>query len=684
MAINLTEQLKRIWRSRPDIDEDALRNARASGRDEITPLLEEARRSIRADGGPVTWRVLRNVERQLVLEDMIDGDDPERRELRVSLSTLRDGQSGARFRQFEDSDDWASALARAWAYDRITSLDSAINIDALAHRERALAGSVRALRAEGFGLRLQDGAIGSVEEISAIASALVQRAEGIHGTFRSLVFSLLDATYDASADHHMLGRRYPQGIEPMMPPTPFGYLYQLSVGMLRFNDGSPSSSARDEVHAVVALLTALATILDVVPYHWAEMMYSSVDDIEFVLADVALYDAAYVLKEMIPSHAIAMLDGLFAWADGHAVDSSVASMKAVMRAAYILAGRANGPVRLSVEGIAASAEITDSDAKAALELLSQDSDAVNDGLISPIDSPTAKAHAMFRPFVKIDDGFVMPQRLMCGGPAYEAIYAFLRGRMEVGEVDRLIGDALESLVKDLLRGCGLHVGSGDYIVGNENGQCDAVALTDRLIVFFECKKKSLTRRAMAGARLATLLDVQGALLQPHAQLARHECLLTRQSELRLSDGTVIVLGGRRIVKVAVTVVDFGTLADVNVQNNMLRNLMGAGLKLPPDASKAERKGACELELCAASLRASFEEMVARDAAFAKARNFNALTWSLPVLMTRLDGAKDPEEFERRMTLGAHMTFASGDQIEEYHRAVRLSDVAAQTGAPSPS
>jgi hypothetical protein len=112
--------------------------------------------------------------------------------------------------------------------------------------------------------------------------------------------------------------------------------------------------------------------------------------------------------------------------------------------------------------------------------------------------------------------------------------------------------------------------------------------------------------------------------------------------------------------------------------------MAAGLKLPADASNAERKGASELEQCAASLRASFEEMVARDAAFAKARNFNALTWSLPVLMTRLDGAKDSREFERRMTLGAHMTFASGDQIEEYHRAGRLSDVAAQTGAPSPS
>ncbi|MGH9917022.1 MAG: hypothetical protein ACRD63_17245, partial [Pyrinomonadaceae bacterium] len=91
-----------------------------------------------------------------------------------------------------------------------------------------------------------------------------------------------------------------------------------------------------------------------------------------------------------------------------------------------------------------------------------------------------------------------------------------------------------------------------------------VVETASKIIFFEVKKKPLTRAARSGDDINILGDMAKGLLSSQLQALGHEALLRKHSKLTLlRDGveTELALDGREIFRVSVVFLDFGSIQD---------------------------------------------------------------------------------------------------------------------------
>ena len=132
-----------------------------------------------------------------------------------------------------------------------------------------------------------------------------------------------------------------------------------------------------------------------------------------------------------------------------------------------------------------------------------------------------------------------------------------------------MGTAIERVVADALRAHNLNVtiqGSKysmpDPLTGsNQDGECDVVVESPEFIVFLETKKKPHRRLSATGNALANLIDLSGSLFDAQAQLARHERILLHHGHIQFEDGRRFNMNGRSIERIALTLLDYGSLQD---------------------------------------------------------------------------------------------------------------------------
>jgi hypothetical protein len=672
---SLTEHIIALWNTTPSIDEGPYRASWRDGRDEVTAVFQEAAEGLRTlELGHPRWQI-RDVIRQLDI-DLLSGAD-----VRDLLNALLKLTLNADRRAFKNvvthEGDWRAALSAARLYNCFFTALSEMDRSLFTQREQVVVRALQETRAAGIYLTVRDGRIGTVEEYSSAAQQIATRIAQGASAFRTLFYRLINQHYDAQADHYMLGRQYAvAGGLPKAPAVPFGWMYQAILGNpLAWTFSDPTPEELGVAAETATLMRDLAATFDAEPHHMLQLGFNEASAIHFDLASYVFYDNTFMLKQLTPSQTLALLDGMFGWVRTDECTVNLDDALAVLRAVYDGAAGHNVPVVFSSQDIATRSGLATRAVEDSLDFLSKPVGEVNRDFISPLfsDDEGLTADAMFTPFLMNEDSYIMPSRLCSGPPAYEAIYAKLRdafGPRGKDRLDSVLGRAFEDFTRDILRRANLAVKAGMYNTGQETGECDAVVETPNYVVFIECKKKGLTRKTLGGSSEQIMYDLAGAIVAPHAQLAQHEAVLSRQKSLRLVDSAgseaVVTLAERRIVKVALTLLDLGVLSDSLVNNSLLNVVRGATWQLPTNATRQQRKTAAEFDSDASKLQRYHEEMVARSEENFRTWRSNTATWSTPLLMVLCHDILGSEQFERRLTTALHLASSCGDRVQEFY------------------
>jgi hypothetical protein len=392
------------------------------------------------------------------------------------------------------------------------------------------------------------------------------------------------------------------------------------------------------------------------------------------LRDLALYDTLFRTPQLRPSDVERLARGMLDFVDASAQTRGGWSLdQALSVIAYILdpIHGARGPVILCERDICKTlTDIPKAVVRTILEeVLCHPSTGPNQFFSRATDAPTLSDSRLgitfwSRPLLKLGARYVLFDRSVCAPACLEALLTALR--FERKRLDDDIGRAVERFVEREFAAHGVPTASGDYDHNKEHGECDLVADTPDTLVFFELKKKALTRRARAGMDASLLLDLAGSLLQAHAQAGWHEIRLRQAGSLKLDRGgstTTLNLNGRGIEKVALSMLDYGSFQDRIVLKHFLEATMNAAFH-PNDTGLSKKFD--EINASLAEIR---DQIALRYPEQAQINQpfFECWFVSVPQLLVLLDGVHDAAGFRAALWTCRHLTTGAADLYYELSR-----------------
>ncbi len=542
------------------------------------------------------------------------------------------------------------------------------------------------LRDVGFAIWLEPGRL-SLEEPAE--TALVAAIEDLVATMGGInvarrIFEAISPYYDTDQQRYHVVRRVSM-TEGVLPQMPWGYLIQLAAKHAQGR--KPYVNTDFQWHKLCSLSQAFAAVIDVQPY--APTFFGVMDAIALVpyLQEMAIYDTLFRIPQMRPTDVAKVARGMFNWLDMSAPTKAGWSIDQVLEIIGYLLGPvrdARGPVfvdeasiRRACPGIPREivTQILD-------EVLSHPLAGANRNFSRPTDAPVPEnpnlkdvGHDFFlRPLLRHSGRqFILLDRSVCAPACLEALLTPLR--LVMRGLDDKVGLAVERFLEAEFASHGVTLGGGKYDAGGEHGECDLVIEVPETVIFFEMKKKTLTRRARAGSDAHLLLDLAGSLLVAQAQAGWHEVRLRRDGHLDLErDGitTRLELNGREVERVAVSLFDFGSFQDRILLKQFLEAAMAA--RFTPTVAGLRKK----FDEINEALTSIHEQAIALHPGQDEIRQpfFNCWFLSVPQLLVLLDGVTDGAGFKAALWSCRHVVTGSSDFYFDLSYMQRLKKEAA--------
>jgi hypothetical protein len=186
-----------------------------------------------------------------------------------------------------------------------------------------------------------------------------------------------------------------------------------------------------------------------------------------------------------------------------------------------------------------------------------------------------------------------------------------------GEIHGKLGTKTEDFIRNEFLARGIQYKSGYY--GNpqkreSRNEIDILVEASDTLIFFEVKKKSLTRIAKSGNKSDLLIDLLKSLLASQIQINKHEIYIRKNKHIKLDNYSICELKGRNIARVSVTLLDFGGFQDRTIIIDFLTNMLNAQLKLDgiENLSTKDAKDLKKLQDKLPEFQKQFNELVKLD------------------------------------------------------------------------
>ncbi|ANL30112.1 hypothetical protein G9X64_32625 [Rhizobium sophorae] len=483
---------------------------------------------------------------------------------------------------------------------------------------------------------------------------------------RTKAFSFLEGLarrlYDYEFDQVLYSRNPKQ--HPRESSVPFGFLWQLTARV----EGLTSIVAdhNDVLHQAVALARDLVALTGIESYGQFWALSVSTRDIDQWLADATLHDHLFSLQQWTPfitpiflrsffgTDQDSRLRGQLGWGVEDAATASEALIREVATSPGVLTESALESV-LPAETVSAL-----------LRDLTHQAPTPNNNYVSPFSAP--EADLMFKPFCRAGstaDVFI-PTRSAFGPACYEAVAAGLRKVLTKDEIGALTGEGLERTTGAILKFRDVHptIEAKSYQMAGADGECDLVLEDDNTIIFIECKAKPITRTAMSGnAADAILLYLEG-IVASQAQALQHQSMLESHGRIVFEDGFVLEHRARKIIRLSMTLFDYGTLQDRFVFAQLSAALTDSELVAKdPSAKKRVKKANETLEKLRKTLAIAnnLNDDVSRQIWI---RSLPTASLSIGQLAALLVEQNDVAKLARVLSRPA--SFATGSVLKEYH------------------
>jgi hypothetical protein len=644
----------------------------------LSERLQTAISNLREPDGALSWALFKSIEKQLLIDHVVMGLDAN-----DALSTTRAlyGAFGTQsFKGLENTTAWLEALVAATQFNRTWPDVYGLPLDRMRFlygRQLHVGECIRRLREAGYTLAFEDGHPSDLRQLRAIEEDLADRLSAQAELHRRALHTELDSRYDSQFERYDFVRRLNGGgLEKSDGAAPIGFLYRVVSSALNGITRGPIQATDSDLARMREtwdLYRAYAGVWDVEQWTIQESMFLDTPEVVREICERVLYEHNFAPRQQRPSITLEVLDLLFTPFER---DDLIAKLPFTPKAFQAVArelltpSSGSGASAFTTDSIAALTGLGRDMAKTILDALSYPAGSRHPRDVSFFD--ISSGGALYSPLITFaNDEYVLLDRYISGPAFYEAAaHAY---RQVLGKrFDDLMGkEGLEEAVRTTLRSHGLNVTHGKYCGPNQS-ECDAVVETPGFVILIEAKKKGLTRRTLAGDPLTTLFDFSESLLAAHAQLAQHELALLKTGKLDFYHGQRVSLDGRSIQRVAITLLDLGSLSDKVIVGNLIEALRGTKLRDDLTLTGHQLKSKVAFEKCTSKLLESFSEIVAAHPNYEIINKFGIRSFSLSQLLELLKDVKNSIQFEANLTVDSHISFGVGDWLAEYHVMKRVS------------
>jgi hypothetical protein len=589
--------------------------------------------------------------------------------LRVAL-LLRQVLNGKRGNSPSQKSDWTRAVQLASIY----ASGSYVGLPASEQwrsdvRVSTLSEAIRELRSRGYAIYLLPN--GDIEIPESDSGKLV---EDIERLAQSLGCAVASSAAQSMGKHlssitgrFNIGRTGHTVDIDAKPQVPLAYLYQLG---LRYSSNATTVSNPEAAYAdLVCLVTCATTLLDTYIGVF-EQLHLRACDFMATLQKSLVYDSVFLVAQAKPAHAREFIEWMLSQeALSNLRDSDGRTSASVLAVALMLLTKCERGNQYDFIAIRAedAAYASGLDLRPANDLLldvfSHQAGANQKLTYPPRDNDV---DAAFRPLVPTHQGIALQPSPLAARAVVNATLDWCRSNGKASNFDeKVVGPLFERFVREALRKRNVDVFEGKYQFGSAQGQCDAVVVCDKSVVFFELKSKLVSRAARSGDDVKALVDLSQALVKPQKQAMERHAFLLENGVMTLSsdDGnsSTVTKGDREVLKLSVTRGELNSLHDRPFLQHFFR--VGCTSKFSTTDPK-QQKSLEDLNNLFAKFNIAAKRAGEGDL---NARFPFARCWSLSVfqLLTILERTTDNDSFDRELQRTRRMMTPRRDFYAEY-------------------
>lgn len=197
------------------------------------------------------------------------------------------------------------------------------------------------------------------------------------------------------------------------------------------------------------------------------------------------------------------------------------------------------------------------------------------------------------PIIDYNDNYLLINKAFCAWKFYNFIADINKNEKFIK-----IGTNIENIVKErLTKLANCIIYSGTYKnIKKEEAECDAVYSDDKYIIFFETKKKTISKDSLFGKNKSLLLyDLSAMIVNSQSQAFQHEYDLRNDGKIVFKNGETLIYHRQKIYRVSITLFDLNFFNDHAVTMSLIKYLRDRSFrfideeKLTPEQKKEALK-----------------------------------------------------------------------------------------------
>lgn len=441
---------------------------------------------------------------------------------------------------------------------------------------------------------------------------------------------------------------------------PINYLLNLS---LKYTGYETTKTDTNGIYGdILSDAQNLMVFNDVQPYSVFQTIFISFDAFIEYIQEIALFDSIFMPNQLRPFDVPRILKALF-----ECVPSELRSnfdmeliLDVIERIIELSKNNYTASIFFDSKALNLEEKYDLDSIEKTLVMLSHPEGSVNNDFYLP--EQYENVDFGFKPLIKRNEIYILLNLSWCSPAFYEALAMYLRdlyGNWSKLQTD--LGYGLETFVKNELKIKGISYSSGNYDMPL-SGECDVVIESEDTIVFLELKTKPLTRKSRSGENIPLVIDITKSLLASQTQLGRHENTIREYGFIELENNQRIEFENRRILRISLSLLDFGGFHDWATTKRILEIMSGIELSVSDNAYQSYLD---EINRKIGKFQEECQKLATIDSSFQQRGFHNCLFISLPLFLILLDNSDNADSFIEELSKLLYVSRGSLDPYYDY-------------------
>lgn len=478
------------------------------------------------------------------------------------------------------------------------------------------------------------------------------------------VFNSISASYNEHQRRFQITRALSLGHTVPQPMIPWAYLIALGA---KYSCELGDFRKEDSIAQLIQLLKDVTTIFELQDYTPYESWFVDHYNLTRFLSEGILFDNLFCIQQTNFIHAIELLNYIVTSNEFKSIRSYGFAIDKIYQAG------------LAITNETSEKQITDLDFSKLRTLIKLGKGKAiefidkfllcknpNEGLNFPPEN-TCIDHGFNQLLPFKDNYLLLPRSLSSLALINSTLNAIIApDGVRSRNNDSVLGQVIERFVKDKLSLLNMAYRSGEFVdrAGDIEGESDIVIETETAIIFFEIKKKGMTRLSMSGVDYSILSDLGDGLIHASAQCFKAERVLRCDGQIIINNEQPIKYNSQRVFKIALTLFDYGSFQDRMTIRTILSNSINATFHVNDERYQKKLKGwEVHLNEISQHINALKKKNQLDTEPF-----HNLIFMSIPQLLMILSNHNSNESLEKVLRGMTSMSFSTRDFYKEYSLA----------------